>query len=87
MPKRWLRAGDVAMILAMVRRGLGVSILSRWAVAPHIAAGGLVMKPLGRDGISTDWQAVIRAGEPKESPADQAATLLAEWWRRRRPVG
>jgi len=87
MPKRWLRAGDVAMILAMVRRGLGVSILSRWAVANHLAAGGLVMKPLGRNGLSTDWQAVIRAGEPKESPADQAATLLAEWWRTRRPPG
>ena len=85
MPKRWLRAGDVAMILAMVRRGLGVSILSRWAVAGHLAAGGLVMKPLGRNGLSTDWQAVIRAGEPEESPADQAATLLAEWWRTRRP--
>ena len=41
------------------------------------------MKPLGPNGLSTDWQAVIRAGEPKESPADQAAALLAEWWRKR----
>src|SRR5262249_11480780 len=46
MPKRWRRAGDVAMILEMVRQGLGVSILSRWAVAPALAVGGLVMKRL-----------------------------------------
>ena len=80
MPKRWLRSGDVAMIVEMVRRGLGVSILSRWAVEPRLAAGGLAMRPLGRHGLQTRWQAVVRAGEPKESPASQAASLLAAWW-------
>jgi LysR family transcriptional regulator, regulator for metE and metH len=83
MPKRWLRAGDVAMIVEMVRRGLGVSILSRWAVARQVAAGGLVARSLGRHGLATDWQAVLRAGEPRDSPASQAAGLLAEWWRKR----
>ena len=83
MPKRWLRAGDVSTIIEMVRRGLGVSILSRWAVARQVAAGGLTMKSLGRRGLATDWQAVLRAGEPRESPAGQAASLLADWWRKR----
>src|SRR6516164_7319332 len=46
-------------------------------------ARGLVIKSLGRNGLATGWQAVLRAGEPKESPAGQAAGLLAEWWRRR----
>ncbi len=80
MPKRWLRAGNVAMILEMVRRGLGVSILSRWAVEPRLAKGGLEMKRLGRHGLPTRWQAVVRAGEPRESPAGQAAEALARWW-------
>jgi LysR family transcriptional regulator for metE and metH len=80
MPKRWRRAGDVAMILEMVRQGLGVSILSRWAVAPSLAAGGLVMKRLTAKGLPTTWQAVIRGNEPKESGSSQIATHLAEWW-------
>jgi LysR family transcriptional regulator for metE and metH len=80
MPRRWRRAGDVAMILEMVRQGLGVSILSRWAVAPAVANGGLVMKKLTAKGLPTSWQAVIRANEPKESGASQIASRLAQWW-------
>ncbi len=79
-PKRWLRAGNVAMIVEMVRRGLGVTILSRWAVEKRLAGGGLVMKRLGRRGLPTRWQAVIRAGEPKQSPAGLTAAHLASWW-------
>jgi LysR family transcriptional regulator, regulator for metE and metH len=80
MPKRWRRAGDVAMILEMVRQGLGVSILSRWAVGPASGAGGMVMKKLTAKGLPTSWQAVTRANEPKESGASLVAARLAEWW-------
>lgn len=80
MPRRWRRAGDVAMILEMVRQGLGVSILSRWAVAPALSRGGLVMKKLTTKGLPTNWQSVIRANEPKDSGASQVAARLARWW-------
>jgi LysR family transcriptional regulator for metE and metH len=80
MPRRWRRAGDVAMILEMVRQGLGVSILSRWAVAPAMSAGGLAMKKLTPKGLPTGWQAVIRANEPKDSGTSQVAARLAQWW-------
>jgi len=80
MPKRWRRAGDVAMILEMVRQGLGVTILSRWAAAPALNAGGLVMKKLTAKGLPTNWQAVTRANEPKESGASLVAARLAQWW-------
>ena len=83
-PKRWLRAGDVAMIVEMVRHSLGVTILSRWAVERRLAGGGLVMKQLGRDGLPTAWHAVIRAGEPPDSPAGETAARLAQWWAKRR---
>jgi LysR family transcriptional regulator, regulator for metE and metH len=82
-PRRWVRAGNVAMIAEMVRRGLGVTILSRWAVEKRLAGGGLVMKRLGRQGLPTRWQAVIRAGELEESPAGRAAAHLASWWAER----
>jgi LysR family transcriptional regulator, regulator for metE and metH len=83
MPKRWLRAGDVAMIVEMVRQGLGVTILSRWAVEPRLASGGLVAKKLGRDGLPTAWHAIVRAGEAPGSPASQTAAGLAQWWAKR----
>jgi LysR family transcriptional regulator, regulator for metE and metH len=83
MPKRWLRAGDVAMIVEMVRHALGVAILSRWAVEWRLAGGGLVLKQLGPHGLPTAWHAVIRAGEPPSSPAGQTAAGLAQWWAKR----
>jgi LysR family transcriptional regulator for metE and metH len=80
MPKRWRRAGDVAMILEMVRQGLGVSILSRWAVVPGLKAPGLAMKRLTAKGLPTSWQAVLRANEMKDSGAAQVALRMARWW-------
>src|SRR5262249_48723619 len=82
-PKRWLRAGDVAMIVEMVRHSLGVTILSRWAVERRVAGGGLVMKQLGRHGLPTAWHAVIRAGGPPNAPAGETAVRLAQWWAKR----
>ena len=82
MPKRWRRAGDVAMIVEMVRQGLGVSILSRWAVEPSLRSPGLVLKRLTGKGLPTTWQAVVRSDEMKDSGAVQVATRLTQWWAR-----
>jgi LysR family transcriptional regulator for metE and metH len=82
MPKRWRRAGDVAMILEMVRQGLGVSILSRWAVEPSLRSPGLVSKRLTGKGLPTTWQAVVRANDMKDSGAVQVAIQLGQWWAR-----
>ena len=82
MPKRWRRAGDVAMIIEMVRQGLGVSILSRWAVEPALRRPGLVAKRLTAKGLPTAWQAVVRANEMKDSGAVQVASRMTEWWAR-----
>lgn len=80
MPKRWRRAGDVAMILEMVRQGLGVSILSRWAVETALKRSGLVAKRLTTKGLPTTWQAIVRANEMKDSGAVQVASRMASWW-------
>jgi LysR family transcriptional regulator for metE and metH len=78
-PKRWIRAGNVEMIAEMVRCGLGVSILSRWAVEPSLAVGGLIIKRLTPNRLPTSWQAVVRANEMKDSAASQVAEGLAGW--------
>ena len=62
MPKRWRRAGDVAMILEMVRQGLGVSILSRWAVEPALERPGLVAKKPDGQGPADD----LAGGHPRQ---------------------
>ncbi len=80
MPRRWRRAGDVAMIVEMVRQRLGVSIISRWAVEPAMRTPGLAMKRLTAKGLPTTWQAVVRANEAKDSGAVQVASRMAEWW-------
>jgi LysR family transcriptional regulator for metE and metH len=80
LPRRWVKAGDVAMIVEMVRAGLGVSILSRWAACERIGRGGIEIKRLTRAGLPTRWQAVIRANELKDSPNAKLGQRLSAWW-------
>jgi len=66
-------------IVEMVAAGLGLTVLSRWAVERAIADGRVVESGVGPDGITVPWYAVVRAGEEDGSPADLVAALLAEW--------
>jgi LysR family transcriptional regulator, regulator for metE and metH len=45
-------------IIEMVKAGLGVSALARWAVKEQLAAGKIVARPLTRGGLHRQWQAV-----------------------------
>jgi LysR family transcriptional regulator for metE and metH len=47
-------------IVEMVKAGLGVAILARWAVQPHLQTGGLIALHLGREGHHRTWFAVMR---------------------------
>lgn len=70
-------------IIDLVRAGLGVSILSQWAVQPEIQDGTLVAKPVGPEGLDLNWWAVVRADEPVDSPASRVARRLVAWSRAR----
>ena len=64
-PRRFLQVRLTEVILEMVKAGLGVSALARWAVAPQLASGALAARPLGRRGLRRQWSAVtLRAQEP-----------------------
>ena len=51
-------------ILAMVRAGLGVTLLPRWSVTRDEATGAVATRPLrGKGGFRVQWSAAIRRGE------------------------
>ncbi len=78
-PKRWLRFGSIGMIVAMIERGGGLSILSRRAVESYEQAGRILLRPLTDAGIHVTWQAVLRTAMPSSSPASRCAAAMAEW--------
>ena len=46
-------------IFELVKAGLGVTILARWAVQPLVDAGTLIARPLTARGLHREWKAVM----------------------------
>jgi LysR family transcriptional regulator, regulator for metE and metH len=46
-------------IAELVKAGLGVSVLARWAVQPLVDAGSIVVRPLTARGLRRQWRAVM----------------------------
>ena len=46
-------------IAELVKAGLGVSVLARWAVQPLVDAGALIVRPLTAHGLHREWRAVM----------------------------
>ncbi len=46
-------------ILEMVKAGLGVSVMARWAVKEQVEAGQLVARPLTSKGLRRQWSAAL----------------------------
>lgn len=51
-------------IVEMVKAGLGVAALTRWAVQPHLEAGTLRAVRLGRGGLRREWRAAVLQEKP-----------------------
>jgi LysR family transcriptional regulator for metE and metH len=69
-------------IVELVRAGHGISVLSRWSLAPHLAQGGLVTRRLGRKGYFRQWSAV----HPRHSPLAPALATLVDLLRSAVPL-
>jgi len=51
-------------ILELVKAGMGVSILARWAVDPYLDSGALRLIPINHPGVARRWQVATRATRP-----------------------
>jgi len=59
-PKRFTGMMLTEAVVAMVKAGLGVTVLPRWMARDLIAAGTLIAKRLTRRGLVTTWYTVTR---------------------------
>lgn len=56
-PAQVLQVRLTEAIIEMAKAGLGVGVLSKWAVTPHVATGSLVAIPLSRARFGRTWSA------------------------------
>ena len=78
-PYREQRIASIHAICEMIHAGLGVSILSRWALEPRLETGSVVAVPLEGD-MSITWSALFKAGSARDAPERQVAEALADWF-------
>ncbi|HEV8347499.1 MAG TPA: LysR substrate-binding domain-containing protein [Vicinamibacterales bacterium] len=65
-------------IIELVKAGLGVSPIARWAVEPMIKSGALVARPLTARGLHRRWSAVIPKDLAKADFVREFINLLVE---------
>jgi len=63
-------------IVELVKADLGVGLMSRWAVAPFVAAGDVVARRFTRGGLEERWTAAFRRDAPDPRPLERFAELL-----------
>lgn len=68
---------QTSAITELVAAGAGVSILSRWALTPAINSGRIVPVRCG-EGLSLQWNAVVRQDDPVDAPANLISRMLAD---------
>lgn len=56
-PARFLQVQLTEAIIEMAKAGLGIGVVSTWAVAPHVATGALRAIPLTRRRFGRTWSA------------------------------
>ena len=64
-------------IIEMVKAGLGISALARWAVEEQIAAGGITARSITRKGLHRQWQAVTIKQDSPPAYINEFVALLS----------
>jgi LysR family transcriptional regulator for metE and metH len=78
VPARISRVDLTEAIVEMVKANLGIAVLARWAIAPHLNAATLKAIPLGRRGFRRRWYAVTVKSRRPPAYLELFIDLLAE---------
>jgi LysR family transcriptional regulator for metE and metH len=65
-------------LVDLVTAGLGVGLVSSWAVAPHVARGEVVTRRFTKAGLRERWVAAYRSDAAGELPLARVASLVRE---------
>jgi LysR family transcriptional regulator for metE and metH len=66
-------------IIELVKAGLGVSVIARWAVEPIVKSGALVARPLTARGLHRRWSAVTPKDLAKTDFVREFIDLLVQY--------
>jgi LysR family transcriptional regulator, regulator for metE and metH len=77
-PRRIQEVTLTEAIIEMVRGGLGVAAIARWAVAPHLASRAVVGIPLTSHGFHRTWSAAQLRDKQAPAYLQEFIRLLAE---------
>lgn len=76
-PARFSQMQLVEAIVEIVKAGLGVSALARWAVQAHLDAGTLVARSITRKGLHRQWSAAVLRNDFQPAFINDFVTTLA----------
>jgi LysR family transcriptional regulator for metE and metH len=66
------------LLVDSVRCGLGIGLVSKWAVAPQLERGEIVARRFTREGLPEKWSAVYRRDAASRLPLARVAELIRE---------
>jgi LysR family transcriptional regulator for metE and metH len=76
-PKQLSRVELTEAIIEMVKAGLGIGVMARWAVRPHLEAGTLRAVPLTARGYHRRWSAAMIRNKSTPAYVSRFVELLA----------
>lgn len=65
-------------ILEMIKAGVGISVMARWAVAPQVEAGVVHVAPLTKKGLRRRWEAAMLKNKAAPAYLREFVKLLAD---------
>ncbi|HSE42720.1 MAG TPA: LysR substrate-binding domain-containing protein, partial [Acidobacteriota bacterium] len=77
MPAKIYKVMLTEAILEMIKAGIGIGVLAKWAVAPNLKAGSLRGIRLTKKGIFRDWHAVTLKDPSPPRYLQEFISLLA----------
>jgi LysR family transcriptional regulator, regulator for metE and metH len=78
-PRSFVVIQQTGAIAEMVGSGLGISILSRWAMSSYLSAGAIIAYRCGESGLSVEWSALVRAGAAPDGVEAEVVVALQEY--------